>query len=538
MKSYLHYGSAILTIIFILCLLLIYLYARYSLKNEKNAHFVEYAPSLLTSLGIFGTFLGIVIGLLNFNPQNIDGSIQQLLEGLKIAFITSIGGIAGSIAIKWEEVHCKDGTKSSKATALDIGPEEIHHILKRQLASTAIIQNAVVAECDQSIAKQIQALKKEKELHSLQKKNKEEREEFQNKLFDRLDKYAEIISKSPTDQVIETLREVISQFNQKITEQFGDNFKHLDESVKKLVVWQAQYMVQMEQMKDQYALGISSLEASKIAVQEIRIETARIPGDMASLADVLLVNQQQVQGLSRHLDVFVQMRDKAVEAIPEIQQQLEAIGKQLCDGAESVNSALIQGADNFSSSVKKTNNSMREVGNSVIEVGESITEQSESISNELSAALELLVKNTAIVRTQMAESIDSVMSDIQKNINKATTSTNQAIENNSLTLDKALKKSVKNIEDVQDAHTDALKSMVSSMTQSADKSLHGVEQAVQEAVNLTNKAVNSQIHQLDEALSKQLNAALEELGAALGTIANHLIENYQKNTRNPKPSNY
>lgn len=57
-------------------------------KKDTQKDFVNYVPTLLTTLGIFGTFLGIVLGLLNFNQNNIEASIPLLLAGLKTAFIT------------------------------------------------------------------------------------------------------------------------------------------------------------------------------------------------------------------------------------------------------------------------------------------------------------------------------------------------------------------------------------------------------------------------------------------------------------------
>ncbi len=57
----------------------------------------SYAPTLLTSLGILGTFSGILVGLMDFDPKNIDGSIEFLLNGLKTAFFTSLIGMTASI---------------------------------------------------------------------------------------------------------------------------------------------------------------------------------------------------------------------------------------------------------------------------------------------------------------------------------------------------------------------------------------------------------------------------------------------------------
>ena len=49
--------------------------------------------STVVSLGLLGTFGGIMYGLWVFSVEQIDSSIPQLLEGLKTAFLTSIAGM-------------------------------------------------------------------------------------------------------------------------------------------------------------------------------------------------------------------------------------------------------------------------------------------------------------------------------------------------------------------------------------------------------------------------------------------------------------
>ena len=61
---------------------------------------LEMVPDILTSLGILGTFIGLVWGLKNFNPNNYEAmttSVASLVDGIKVAFLTSIYGIAFSI---------------------------------------------------------------------------------------------------------------------------------------------------------------------------------------------------------------------------------------------------------------------------------------------------------------------------------------------------------------------------------------------------------------------------------------------------------
>jgi flagellar motor component MotA len=61
-------------------------------------------PDILTSLGILGTFVGLVWGLKNFEPSNYEAmtnSVAALVEGIKVAFLTSIYGISLSIAYSY-----------------------------------------------------------------------------------------------------------------------------------------------------------------------------------------------------------------------------------------------------------------------------------------------------------------------------------------------------------------------------------------------------------------------------------------------------
>lgn len=65
-----------------------------------NAQLAEMVPSLLTSLGILGTFMGMMSGLsgLDFSDSaNIINSIPTLLDGMKFAFGTSVAGVSCSI---------------------------------------------------------------------------------------------------------------------------------------------------------------------------------------------------------------------------------------------------------------------------------------------------------------------------------------------------------------------------------------------------------------------------------------------------------
>ncbi len=65
-----------------------------------NAQLAELIPTLLTSLGILGTFMGMVQGLSGLdisNTGNMMNGIRQLLEGMGYAFGTSVAGVSCSL---------------------------------------------------------------------------------------------------------------------------------------------------------------------------------------------------------------------------------------------------------------------------------------------------------------------------------------------------------------------------------------------------------------------------------------------------------
>ena len=66
-------------------------YVRKALNDYSliNPIILDNIPTVFSTLGVFGTFLGISIALFGFNVNDIDGSIPELLNGLKVAFLVN-----------------------------------------------------------------------------------------------------------------------------------------------------------------------------------------------------------------------------------------------------------------------------------------------------------------------------------------------------------------------------------------------------------------------------------------------------------------
>lgn len=63
--------------------LALFFHARFSPKT------FAYAPTILTTTGIFFTFLGVAFGLSDFDTSNVEASVPTLLGGLKILGVGS-----------------------------------------------------------------------------------------------------------------------------------------------------------------------------------------------------------------------------------------------------------------------------------------------------------------------------------------------------------------------------------------------------------------------------------------------------------------
>ncbi|MDY3920249.1 MAG: MotA/TolQ/ExbB proton channel family protein [Candidatus Limivivens sp.] len=90
---------------------------------------LEMIPDILTSLGILGTFVGLVLGLRDFEPADytaMTNSVSSLVEGIKVAFLTSIYGLSLSLVYSYN----LKTSYSSVVGKLDDFLEEFHtHIM-------------------------------------------------------------------------------------------------------------------------------------------------------------------------------------------------------------------------------------------------------------------------------------------------------------------------------------------------------------------------------------------------------------------------
>lgn len=95
--------------------------------------------STVMSFGLLGTFSGIMYGLWIFGVDTVNESIPQLLEGLKIAFLTSITGMVSSLLLKLCPAFY--GIKKEEQAEEDFFNQQLINVLTEIKTNTGIFSS-------------------------------------------------------------------------------------------------------------------------------------------------------------------------------------------------------------------------------------------------------------------------------------------------------------------------------------------------------------------------------------------------------------
>lgn len=358
-----------INLVFTLILIVVFSSSIWKTYNGKQTKFTQAAPTLLTSIGIFGTFFGIVLSLLDFDGiDNIKQQLNVIISGMQTAFVTSVTGLGLSVLLKVISLFQSDGDSDD-----DIGSEELIEKFIKQADNTekmALLLNklarSIVQDNENSILGQVRLLRVqlidkqinnqkllETQVESLQKifdwtqQSYKEKQQFEEKLWVEMANITETLAKSATETIIKALKDVISDFNQNLTEQFGENFKELNQAVFKLVEWQENYKHQLLDMTEQYKLGVQAVNGTRESVQSIELAASAIPQHMDKLSAIIAYNQNQLNELGRHLQAFADIKDAAVAALPEIQEHITLVLNNMNNGSMNVENAMRNAATEF-----------------------------------------------------------------------------------------------------------------------------------------------------------------------------------------------
>lgn len=367
-------GLSIETIVFIgiICLLAIFFHIRY---NQQTS---EQAPTILTTLGIFATFFAIAIGLLKFDSSNIQDSVPALLDSMKTAFWASVFGVGGALTFNFRRFL----EKTEYIDDSDIDRELLKELKGLRSESSQNMRELVEAQ-NKTTGQEL--LKELKELRNENSENIKELTEAQNKALDK-------ISKSSSDELVKALQEVIKDFNAKISEQFGENFKHLNEAVANLLDWQEQY-------KNYIETSTESLNQIMQDIQEVSSSFESIVKDSSIITENSNIFTGNAKGFTKtanNLEVTLGNLDTQREAIQNQIESLSTLVSKASDDLPNINNQILGIANTMQSSANEFNNTVSALSTSTknqtdaLNTGleEALTQSLNSLGGQLSAMTE------------------------------------------------------------------------------------------------------------------------------------------------------
>ena len=212
---------------------------------------LELAPDIFTSIGILGTFVGLVWGLKNFEPSSYEtmtNSVASLVNGIKVAFLTSIYGIAFSIIY----------TSGMKSTYSDMS-DNLQHFLEKFHAY--VIPTAENESRNLMVASQKLQTKAMKDMaDQLSVQMAESFEKALTPTFRKLNDSLDVLTQSVTKCQQEAIQEILDTFMKEMNNSFHMQFGDFNEALEQLKKAQKQttdyttnlYHTVSQQLSDSY----------------------------------------------------------------------------------------------------------------------------------------------------------------------------------------------------------------------------------------------------------------------------------------------
>lgn len=523
----------IITIITIILMLVAWwlFYGKKFFQNLKeNPYFENDASQAFASLGVLGTFIGITFGLLFFDTHNLEKSVPALLDGMKSAFFTSIVGMAGSLGTKWwqrkkqkeydlsqplDEVDENatiatlieylqekniETTKFNTQLIQTLQEQNIHNtnyheekikLDKHLLDAINTMSKSISGESDTTLLSQLKNLR-----IAIIDEEKETRSEIQlmrEGMISAFNEFAHQMAENNSKAFIKALEETIKDFNTKIQEQFGENFKQLNIAVGKLLVWQEEYKNTIIEVTENQKVIFEGIEQAKSSLKDMANNSYSIQESAQLLSNIILTAQKYQEELLVSLNTLIEISKEAKQFIPALNETLTQATNNITMSSSLAHEQIAKlhnlAQENMTKSIQETTElaqkAIQNIDYYLATTQNSINKTSEQISS---------------LSNKATESIDQYLGNVVNNLEHHDTilqqsfnATNKAIENTTSTLEK----------NVTDFHKD-LKNKLDDVNIKFKDNLNDLN-------NKTNHIIEKQINVMNENIEKISISAIEKL---------------------------
>ena len=465
--------------------------------------------SIIVSTGVLGTFIGIFIGLWGFDSTNISNSVPQLLEGLKLAFITSIIGMSLAVFLAVRQKIKGVGNFEDEITVLNNINKQLKNLNNTTEKSKL---NTILDSIDEKLTTLDSIGTNIKFLSSNISSVKEELEKNQKKLFDflqkelktindSLKKAVETLAEGATEEIINALNKVMKDFNNNLVETFGDNFKQLNESVLKMIEWQNNYKEAIEQFEKSLKATLDNTENSN--EKTIKLINTSFADFMKSNQEAIGVTIEQIKTTNKTTSEQLQLHTQTL---------LETVRNSNSTMISTIQKQAKLSMENNKDTITLIKKTQQEFSVAINQTLEKNIKQHKDLNQDLQGKTkEILVnlENSSKITLENSRKIESMtkhyktISTVSKDLERIINTNNAQIQD----LEKHLKNIAKMGEDAG----------------SITKELANFSKNIQGSLSEQSNTVAT----LTEKIQNQLPLALKSLERTLVTLTQEFAKNYQ-----------
>lgn len=230
------------------------------INRVVHAERLSQVPGVMTGLGILGTFVGLSLGLQNFNTgttAQITGSIEPLMNGIKVAFHTSIYGMVFSLVFNYVYKKRLDDAEAAldlflrnfrKYVLPDTQKEGVNKLLELQKEQT----KAILALSEAFTVKLPEGLKT-----------------YLEPRLDHLDDTIDSFSRMATRNQMDQLERVVEKFMAEMNNTMGNSFSNLSKVVNQSLYLQEANEAQLKEIYSKNAMAVEGMEKTVDEMEQV-----------------------------------------------------------------------------------------------------------------------------------------------------------------------------------------------------------------------------------------------------------------------------
>ena len=491
-------------------------YILYFFLKEKQYSKESVLGNIASTIGVLGTFVGISIGLWKFNPNDITSSVPLLLSGMKIAFATSIIGMAASIFMKYIALKNED----------EENIDDIMELFNTMIAESRNVNNTLI-------------------------ENQKQTENVLNKVSEIWASHQENLTVELKSEILNLNNNTISKQEELIGEfkKLGECFTLLNSGVNNLLTWQENYKETIENTTKELEIVIQTIHNADESIESISKNSSLIKENNENLSEVLKeINKTQNVIIESNKSI-IEISNTAKESIPQINEHFTNIDNRTKESTAYLQTLISENLNNIKSYLEKiTEDVLSKTTQSIYENNRQFKyEISEHISQckMLIYSLKDLIPdiNEHLLSTQKRfnktlihfnEEVQNSFKENTYEINKQIQLLKESTANINNTLDDTISESTKRLENITIATSNQIKTMAEEMEKLCVRKIEKLDNTLIEEFTDALSCLAGQLVTISEGFSEDYYRLLEELKEAfaqndvVSTIDNEAISEGDK----------